>query len=96
LPATTTGQLAYNASADEVQAALVAAGLTADSAAQILVTGTAGEEYVLTYANGSANRDYANVTIVGSTLLGPYGLSANVNFATVEIAALVAAGAPPT
>ena len=92
LPAATTGQLAYNASAGEVQSALVSAGLTVDSAAQILVTGTAGQEYILTYANGSANRDYDNATIVGSTLLGAYGLSANVNFATAEVAALVAAG----
>jgi hypothetical protein len=92
LPAATTGQLAYNASASEVQSALVAAGLTVDSAPQILVTGTAGQEYILTYANGSANRDYANAAIVGSTLLGPYGLTADVSFATAEVAALVAAG----
>jgi hypothetical protein len=92
LPAITTGQLAYNATADEVQSALVAAGLNISESAQILVTGTAGQEYILTYANGSANRDYANVSLVGSTLLGAYGLSANVNFATAEVAALVAAG----
>ena len=92
LPAATTGQLAYNASAGEVQSALVSAGLTVDGAAQILVTGTAGQEYILTYANGSANRDYANASIVGSTLLGPYGLTADVSFATAEVAALVAAG----
>jgi hypothetical protein len=92
LPAATTGQLAYNASAAEVQSALVSAGLTVDGAAQILVTGTAGQEYILTYANGSANRDYTNATIVGSTLLGPYGLTADVSFATAEVAALVAAG----
>jgi hypothetical protein len=92
LSAVTTGQLAYNASAVEVQSALAAAGLNINGTAQILVTGTAGQEYILTYANGSANRDYANVTIVGSTLLGPYGLSADVNFATAEVAALVAAG----
>jgi hypothetical protein len=92
LPAAATGQLAYNASAGEVQSALVAAGLTVDNAAQILVTGTAGQEYILTYANGSANRDYDNATIVGSTLIGPYGLTADVSFATAEVAALVAAG----
>ena len=93
LPAITTGQLAYNASPADMQAALVAAGLTINNAPQILVTGTTGKEYVLTYANGSANRDYANVTIVGSTLLGPSGLFANLNLATNEIAALVAAAA---
>jgi len=92
LGAATTGQLAYNASPAEMQSGLVAAGLTVDSAPQILVTGTAGQEYILTYANGSANRDYANASIVGSTLLGPYGLTADVSFATAEVAALVAAG----
>jgi hypothetical protein len=92
LPAVTTGQLTYSASPSDVQDALVAAGLTINSAPQIIVTGSAGKEYTLTYANGSANRDYANVIVVGSTLSGPVGLQANVNFATTEIAALVAAG----
>jgi hypothetical protein len=92
LPAVTTGQLTYSASPLEVQDALVAAGLTINSAPQIILTGSAGKEYTLTYANGSANRDYANVVVVGSTLSGPLGLQANVNFATSEIAALVAAG----
>lgn len=92
LPAITTGQLAYNVPPADMQSALVAAGLSVNNAPQILVTGTAGREYVLTYANGSANRDYANVSLVGSTLLGAQGLAANVNFATNEIAALIAAG----
>jgi hypothetical protein len=92
LPAITTGQLAYDATPDDVQSALVAAGLSVNGAPQILVTGTAGREYVLTYANGSANRDYANVSVVGSTLRGPDGLAANVNLATTEMAALVSAG----
>ncbi len=92
LPAVTTGQLRHSATPLEVQAALVAAGLSINGAPQILVTGSAGREYVLTFANGSANRDYDNVSIVGSTLLAAAGLQANVNFATNEIAALVAAG----
>jgi hypothetical protein len=92
LPAVTTGQLPHNAAPSDVQSALVAAGLTINNAPQILVTGTKGQEYIFTYANGSASRDYANVTIVGSTLAAPPGLQANVNFATTQIAALVAAG----
>jgi hypothetical protein len=92
LPAVTTGQLRHSATPLEVQAALVAAGLSINGAPQILATGSAGREYVLTFANGSANRDYANVSIVGSTLLAAAGLQANVTFATNEIAALVAAG----
>ncbi len=92
LPAVTTGQLRHSPTPLDVQAALVAAGLSINGAPQILVTGSVGEEYVLTFANGSANRDYANVSIVGSTLLAAAGLQANVNFATNEIAALVASG----
>lgn len=93
LPAVTTGQLAYNAAASDVQAAFVGAGLTINGQPQITVTGTPGKEYVLTYGNGSANRDYANVTVVGSTLLGPFGLLANVSFATSAIASLVSTAA---
>ena len=92
LPAVTTGQLAYNAAPTQVQDAFVSAGLTVGGAPQILVTGTAGKEYVLTYANGSANRDYANASVVGSTLSGPVGLVANVSFATTGISSLLAAG----
>ena len=92
LPATTTGQLSYNATPSQVETAIANAGLVASGIAQIVVTGSPGKEYTLTYANGSANRNYSNVSVVGSTLLGPYGLQANVNFTTNEIAALVAAG----
>ena len=92
LAAITTGQLAHNASPAEVESAFVAAGLTQNNQPQLTVTGTAGSEYVITYGNGSASRDYANLTIVGSTLAAAPGLAANVNFATNEIAALVAAG----
>ena len=92
LAAVTTGQLSYSASPADVQAAFVVAGLTENSQPQLTVTGAAGSEYVITYGNGSASRDYANLTIVGSTLAAAPGLAANVNFATSEIAALVAAG----
>ena len=92
LAAVTTGQLAYNARPADIQAAFVAAGLTENSQPQLTVTGTAGSEYIITYGNGSGRRDYANVAVVGSTLAAAPGLSANVNFATNEIAALVAGG----
>ena len=92
LAAITTGQLPYNATSAQVESAFVAAGLTENSQPQLTVTGTAGNEYLITYGNGSASRDYANLTIVGSTLAAAPGLAANVNFATSEIAALVAAG----
>lgn len=92
VPAITTGQLSYSASPEAVQDAIFTAGFNVNGRPQITVTGTAGKEYILTYANGSANRDYANVSVVGSTLLGPSGFSANVNLATSEMAVLVGAG----
>jgi hypothetical protein len=92
LDAITTGQIAHNATPADVQSAFVAAGLTENDQPQLTVTGTAGSQYVVTYGNGSANRDYANLSIVGSTIVSALGLSANVNFATAEVAALVAAG----
>jgi len=92
LPAVTTGQLSYNASPQAVQDALASAGLSISSISQIIVTGIAGKEYALTYANGSASRDYANVSVVGSTLAGATGLYANLNLATNEIASLVSGG----
>jgi len=92
IAAITTGQLSHAATPLDVQSAFIASGITVSGLPQILVTGTPGQEYVLTYANGSANRAYSNVSIVGSTLLAPYGLYANVNFATSEVAALVSAG----
>jgi hypothetical protein len=92
LAAITTGQLAYNASPSDVQEAFLAAGLNENNQPQLSVTGTAGSEYVITYGNGSASRDYPSLTIVGSTLAAAPGLAANVNFATSEMAALSAAG----
>lgn len=92
LAAITTGQLAHNASPADVQAAFVAAGLTENGQPQLTVTGTAGREYIVTYGNGSGGRDYANLSLVGSTLAAAPGLSANVSFATNEVAALVTAG----
>lgn len=89
VPAITTGQLAHNATPSDVQAAFVSVGLTENDAPQITVTGTQAKEYVITYANGSANRDYANVTVVGSTLRAADGLQANLDLATTQIAALV-------
>ena len=90
--AVTTGQVAFDATPAEVELALRNSGLAVLDRPQIIVTGTAGKEYTLTYANGSANRDYDPVTIVGSTLAAAPGLQANVNFNTVSVADLLAAG----
>jgi hypothetical protein len=93
LPAQNTAQLPYTATAQEVQDAIVAAGFAINGAPQIIVTGAAGSEYVLSYGGGSAGINFSNVTLVASTLARQPGLTANVNFATTEIAALLAAGA---
>jgi hypothetical protein len=92
LAAITTGQLSHNAQPEDVEVALANSGLTINNLSQLTVTGTAGSEYIITYGNGSANRDYGQATVVGSTLAGAPGLSANVNFNTVAINDLVTGG----
>lgn len=92
LGAVTTGSIRHDAAPSDVQAAIAAAGLAITGQPQITVSGVRGSEYVLTYAGGSANRDYANFSLVGNTLAAAAGLSANLSLNTSEVAALVAAG----
>ena len=88
----TTGQVAYNATPADVQAAIVNAGISVNNTSPISVTGVARREFVFVYGGRMSNRNYDPLVIVGSTLAGATGLAANVNFNTVEIAALVTAG----
>lgn len=92
ISAITTRALAYNSSAANWQDAIISAGLTYQSSPAVIVTSSSATEFTLTYANGMANRDYANVTVTGSTLAAAPGLTANVNFNTSEIVAILAAG----
>jgi hypothetical protein len=92
IDAITTGQIAYNATASDVQAAFVSAGINVNNTSPISVTGTPRREFVFVYGGRMSNRDYAPLVLTGSTLLGATGLSANVTFNTVDIAALVTAG----
>jgi hypothetical protein len=91
LAALTTGQIASNATAETVQDAFVSAGITVNSAPQINASGNFGNGFVLTFANTQANINFDPV-VVSSTLAAAPGLSANVNFNTAEVAALIAAG----
>lgn len=91
LPAITTPQIAYNATAADVQQAFLAAGVTLNSAPQIIVTGSYTQGFTFTFANTQANINFDAMT-VSSTLAAPKGLQANVSFNTSEVAALIAAG----
>lgn len=88
----TTGQISYDATASDIEAAFVAAGINVGAAAQISVTGTPRTEFVVVYGGRMSGRDYAEFSVVGSTLAGAIGVEANVSYNTDEIAALVAAG----
>lgn len=92
IDAITTGQIAYNATASDVQAAIRDAGISVNNVSPISVTGVARREFVFVYGGRMSNRNYSPLVIVGSTLAGATGIGANVNFNTVEIAALVSAG----
>lgn len=91
LPAITTPQIPYNATAADVQQAFVAAGIAIDTAPQIIVSGSYTAGFTFTFANSQAGINFAPMT-VSSTLAAPKGLQANVSFNTSEIAALVSAG----
>ena len=90
LGAITTGQLGYDATPGDVQAALVASGLTISDQPQIVVTGSKGKELQLTFAGGSSRRAHGQVTLVANTLAMAAGLSANLDLA--GITPLVAGG----
>lgn len=87
-----TGQIAYNAEPSTVQTALLNAGFNVAGICPISVTGIARSYYVLTYGSRMSGRAYSEINIVGNTLAGAIGLTANVSFNTVEVAALIAAG----
>jgi hypothetical protein len=91
LPAITTPQIAYNASAADVQNAFLAAGISLNNSPQIIVAGSYSQGFVFTFANSQANINFDPMT-VSSTLAAPKGLKANVSFNTTEIAALIGAG----
>jgi hypothetical protein len=92
VPAITTGQIAYNANAADIEAAFVAAGLAVNGVSPISVTGTPRKEFVFVYGGRMSGRNYDEFSIVGSTLAGAKGVGANVSYNTSEIAALIAAG----
>jgi hypothetical protein len=91
LPAITTPQISYNATAADAQQAFLAAGIALNSAPQIIVSGSYTQGLTFTFANSQANINFDPMT-VSSTLAAPAGLQANVSFNTSEVAALIAAG----
>ena len=92
LDAITTPQLAYNATASDIQQAFVDAGITIGSAPQIVVTGDRSNGFTFAFANSQANINFGALTLSGNTLSGAPSLSANVSFNTSEIASLISAG----
>jgi hypothetical protein len=84
LASTLVGPIAYNASASAVSSAFVAAGFTIGGTQQIVCTATPGREYRLIFGGGSANIDFAPVTII-SDLKSLPAIEANVSFNTFGV-----------
>jgi hypothetical protein len=91
IPAITTPQIPFSASALTVQQAFVDAGLQILSAPQVIVTGSYSQGFTFTFANQLANVGYGAMTAT-TTLAAAPALQANVSFNTSEVAALIAAG----
>jgi hypothetical protein len=91
LPAFTTPQIPYNASAADVQQAFVTAGLSDGGIPQISVSGSFEAGFTCEFVNGSAGVNFGQMT-VGSTLAASPALSGSLSLNTNEVAALIAAG----
>jgi autotransporter-associated beta strand protein len=78
----TTALMAYNASATNVRDALAALS-TVGGTSNVDVQGSVAGSFVVTFINGKGNTDYANMTVVNSTLN---------NGATVTVSEIVAGG----
>jgi hypothetical protein len=89
--AITTPQIPWNANAGDVQAAFVSAGLAVLGVPQVVVLGSFRQGFTCSFVNSLANVNFGSMT-ASSTLAAPAGLTANLNFATNEIAALIQAG----
>lgn len=87
-----TPLISYNSTIAQVQQAIVDAGFVANGIPQVIANGENPKEITLYYAGRNGQGAYPNVVIVNSSLAGAPGVSANVNYNTSEIAALVSAG----
>jgi hypothetical protein len=88
----TTPQIAWNATASDIEQAFVAAGIAVNSQPQIIVTGDRFGGFSFTFANTQSNINFAAMTVVGSTLAAAPALQANLSFNTSEVQSLISAG----
>jgi len=91
LGAIATPLIRAGASPAEVQSAIAAAGLATGGRSAIGVTGDP-LALTLTYGGVLSNINFDNVTIANNTLARPPGLTGQLDFNTVEVAAVLAAG----
>jgi hypothetical protein len=93
LGAIATSGLRFNATAQQVQSAFAAVGLSFGGAEQIIVTGSVLAGFVFTFTGTQLGIDFDDIEVIGSSLAAAPGLGANVSFNTSEVAALITAGA---
>lgn len=87
-----TKALPYNATAQDVQTAIIDAGFTGTGNPNITVSGSMSEGFTICYGGRSSNINFADVSVVNSSVSSAAGVSANVSFTTTAFLALVAAG----
>jgi hypothetical protein len=88
----TTGDLAYNATAEDIQNRFISQGFTTNNGAALQVSGSVVDGFFITYGGSSSNINFDPLTIVNNTLAAGAGVSGDVSFYTAEIAALIDAG----
>ena len=82
-----TAPFAYNATIDTVQAALQA--LSCIGTSNVAVSGIAGERYAVQFAGDKGLAQLPLMTVQAGGLVAPFGKTAEINFATYELADLL-------
>jgi hypothetical protein len=87
-----TGDLAYNASAQDIQSAFIAQGFTTYNGSALQASGSIVDGFFVTYGGSSSNINFELLSIVNNTLAAGAGISANLAFTTTAFLSIVSAG----
>jgi hypothetical protein len=87
-----TRDLAYDASAEDINTAFIELGFVTNNGSALQTSGSIVDGFFITYGGASSGIDYAPLTIVGNTLAAGAGVSANLAFTTTAFLSIVSAG----
>lgn len=87
-----TRDLAYDASAEDINTAFIELGFVTNNGSALQTSGSIVDGFFITYGGASSGINYDPLTIVGNTLAAGAGVSANLAFTTTAFLSIVSAG----